>query len=576
MPALRTRDTQSRSLEVTTDAPQLPTVSIISPTPRAFTFPAVHGPPPLLPHSPFSSPSHSPFEADLPTLTSQCTTSSSLTFSRTLSPDSTLKSSSPSPSMQSQHKRRKSSISSDVERRPKRGDEDYIKRPENAFILFRRKCCEDRQAQEENSSDSPVKKQRQADLSKAISQQWKNLSTEERQYWEQLAKEKKKEHEQMYPNYVYRPQRSRDKDGRAKIKKPTSISKNRRGADLEHETDTESLSFVVPMAPLRHHGRSASAPTPPPYQSIQVPNVYHMTPSCPTSPSLLPMISRRQSVAGLEESQACVRDSLLAPPALFGSSQQQPGQYDAADMSTNFLRNLYSMGAAQQHVSIPRNEAMNLQPLTLPHDNLLLPPQLISPASAASSPDSASFSPASALLAHSFAQLSTLSATSTTNNTTGDQSGIDASPSSEQPPASLNIPNLVANYPLAQPHQPTDFSPFNWDDPTSSSSSTNNTTSLWSSSPDTLLTNDDFDLRSIPPVELELPKYTDDLGFGAAFHAGSGLSFGQDFAHALEGSAGGRIFESHHHHHHHHLQHHPDTHLDNLLLFEEMMAGHGF
>ncbi|KAF9052016.1 hypothetical protein BJ165DRAFT_1331675, partial [Panaeolus papilionaceus] len=50
-------------------------------------------------------------------------------------------------------KRRKSSCSSDlVERRPKKGDEDYIKRPENAFILFRRKCCEDRQAVEEGTA----------------------------------------------------------------------------------------------------------------------------------------------------------------------------------------------------------------------------------------------------------------------------------------------------------------------------------------------------------------------------------------------------------------------------------------
>ena len=28
-----------------------------------------------------------------------------------------------------------------TERRPKRGDEDYVKRAENAFILFRRECC---------------------------------------------------------------------------------------------------------------------------------------------------------------------------------------------------------------------------------------------------------------------------------------------------------------------------------------------------------------------------------------------------------------------------------------------------
>jgi hypothetical protein len=306
------------ALEVTTDVPQPPTLAIISPTPRAFTFPASHPPS----DSPFSSPCHSPFEADLRSLPLQCTTAM---IPRSLSPDSVLRPSSPAYSSQAhQHKRRKSSVS-DVERRPKKGDEDYIKRPENAFILFRRKCCEDR-LQEETASDTPVKKQRQADLSKTISQQWKSLSPEERQYWEHMAKEKKKEHEQMYPNYVYRPQRTKDKT------KNKKMIKGRR-PEFDHETDTESLSFVLPMAPPRHHGRSASAPTPPPYQSIQIPNMYHMTPSCPTSPSLLPMISRRPPPTGLEDLSACMpNDSLLAPPQSF----HQAGQYDALPVSLNF------------------------------------------------------------------------------------------------------------------------------------------------------------------------------------------------------------------------------------------------
>ncbi|THV03648.1 hypothetical protein K435DRAFT_583561, partial [Dendrothele bispora CBS 962.96] len=47
-----------------------------------------------------------------------------------------------------------SSTSPDAERRPKKGDENYIKRPENAFILFRRKCCEDRQPDFDSASDS--------------------------------------------------------------------------------------------------------------------------------------------------------------------------------------------------------------------------------------------------------------------------------------------------------------------------------------------------------------------------------------------------------------------------------------
>ncbi|KAG1788723.1 uncharacterized protein HD556DRAFT_839359 [Suillus plorans] len=299
MPAFRTHDTPSQSLEVITDAIQPPTLAIISPTPRAFTFPVDKSE-----TCPYSSPANSPFEPDLRKLT---LTPSHPTLVRTLSPLSPSSSTSQGstsvfsstssftlssgPGSPSSHKRRKSSICSDIERRPRKGDEDYIKRPENAFILFRRKCCEERQqAQEEAVSaayaDAPTKKQRQADLSKTISQQWKALSAEERLYWEEQAKEKKKEHEQMYPNYVYRPQRSKDKKGK----------KSKRG-EFEHETDCESsISFVLPLSPptAMKHGRSASAPTPPPArQTIQVPTVY--MPSCPTSPSLLPMISRRAS-----------------------------------------------------------------------------------------------------------------------------------------------------------------------------------------------------------------------------------------------------------------------------------------
>ncbi|KAJ7144459.1 hypothetical protein C8R44DRAFT_571992, partial [Mycena epipterygia] len=51
-----------------------------------------------------------------------------------------------------------------------------------------------------------AKKQRQANLGKMISQQWKALAPAQRAKWEVLAREKKREHEMLYPNYVYRPQ----------------------------------------------------------------------------------------------------------------------------------------------------------------------------------------------------------------------------------------------------------------------------------------------------------------------------------------------------------------------------------
>ncbi|THH29081.1 hypothetical protein EUX98_g5109 [Antrodiella citrinella] len=295
MPPHRTRD-HSRGLEVTTDVPFTPTVDIVSPTPRAFTFPIrqdFHN----------ASPSCSPFEPEQKPVATPPPVRAFSPSSSIGSEASSLNSSPSVLSSQASHKRRRS-VAGDNERRPKKGDEDYIKRPENAFILFRRKCCEDRQiAMDEMSSTTddgsvnvPVKKQRQADLSKTISQQWKTLSGDERAYWEELAKEKKKEHGQLYPNYVYRPQR---------VPKGRKKGKGKRGDD--QDTDNESgISFVLPvpspprsLSPTRydhgshgHNRRAASAPTPPPqYQTIQLPSV--IMPSCPPSPSLLPRISRR-------------------------------------------------------------------------------------------------------------------------------------------------------------------------------------------------------------------------------------------------------------------------------------------
>ncbi|KAF9003024.1 hypothetical protein BDQ17DRAFT_513649 [Cyathus striatus] len=217
-------------LEVITDTPQPPVLTIISPTPRAFAFPISQNL--SVSDSPHLSPSRSPFE-------SQCTTPAlqPAFFTHTLSPNSSLSPTSPV----SVQKRRKSSCSSDdMEHRPKKGDEDYLRRPESAFILFRRKCYEERHTVMQ-VADRLATGQRQAALSKTISQKWKDLSPEDRKFWEDLANEKRKEHELMYPNYVYRSQaqREKDRDGR---------SKSRMNAkDLrEHETDPESVSFVVP------------------------------------------------------------------------------------------------------------------------------------------------------------------------------------------------------------------------------------------------------------------------------------------------------------------------------------------
>ncbi|KAG5735554.1 Repressor ROX1 [Termitomyces sp. T112] len=480
MPALRTRDTQSRStLEVSTDALQPPALAIISPTPRAFTFPISHN----LTDSPFSSPSHSPFEPDL----------RSLALSSTPPPLCTPEHASPSPSS---HRRRKSCSSDIGERRPRKGDEDYIKRPENAFILFRRKCCEDRQASEEGSVDGPTKKQRQADLSKTISQQWKGLSTEERQYWENLAKEKKKEHEALYPNYVYRPQRARDKDGRPKPRKS-----RRRGSDDDADTDS-SLSFIVPVLPphQRHHGRSASAPTPPPYQSIQVPSVYHMTPSCPTSPTLLPMISRRSSHPDHADDRSHVPFDFYPNDAAYAQSY-------ANLQSSEFLQSMFSMAGLQ-----PTRDS--LHPLDVSHiDPMLLPPHhILSPSSSISSGPSSPHmdpqTPHSTMLPQDFSQLS-------------------MDPSSSSSPSSSPSSSSCPNFDLQMEMQlQQEYAQFSWA----------TTTDSWPTHSELLLASTDFDLSAIPPIELDVSKCVEPMAL-----LGNGIEYDSCPAGAPQGQEYGAV-----------------------------------
>ena len=142
-----TQDRYATAFEVTSVGPE-PTM--LSPAPSPFPFFSENT------DTPFSSsPSH-PFKPDP---TPNCT----LLTTRS-------------------QKRRWPSCSTDLKRRPKKGDHNYVKRPENAFILFRSKCHEYRRKVQVEWANEPGKKHRQADLLKAIGQQWKSLTSEERHY----------------------------------------------------------------------------------------------------------------------------------------------------------------------------------------------------------------------------------------------------------------------------------------------------------------------------------------------------------------------------------------------------------
>jgi hypothetical protein len=361
------------------------------------------------------------------------------------------------------HRRRRSTVSDISERRPKKGDEDYIKRPENAFILFRRKCCEDRNlaqgAGDAGDGDgSPTKKQRQADLSKTISQQWKCLSPEERQYWEDLAKEKKKEHEAMYPNYVYRPQRVKGKkvavNGKGKA----------RGAE-EPETDSEGLSFVmpVPAVPQRAGRRALSAPTPPPayQQTIHIPMVY--MPSTPASPSMLPVTIPRTC------SPTQIPTQLSSTGLGYDFVQQNPSFLPVYNNPPQGW-NPDSAACGETYVNV--FDMQHLDPLSIPpcaHAPSEALFKTTSPSSYTSSgPPSPHMSP------YTPAALETMHVP------------IDAWQAT-----SLSVSDVEPPMPVSLEYQP-----YSW----------GNAPDLWvnGSAP---MFNEDFDISMIPPISIEVPKF---------------------------------------------------------------------
>ncbi|KIY67322.1 hypothetical protein CYLTODRAFT_397357 [Cylindrobasidium torrendii FP15055 ss-10] len=448
MPALRTRDTQPRALEVTPAIAS--SVAIVAPTPRAFTFPIAHN----LADSPYSSPSSSPFEPE----NYASSSSSSNSSIRTLSP--------PALDLVG-HRQRLSTSLEDAERRPRKGDEDYIKRPENAFMLFRRKCVEDHHAAQDEAKAStagPVKKKRQADLSKTISQKWKSLTEDQRTHWDELAKQKKREHAEQHPGYVYRPERRNS--ARASSKK----GKAKKGEmDLE---GTNCISFVMPMGVPRNHGRSASAPTPPPtYQAIQVPNVYS-TPSCPSSPSLGPLISQFSSRPGESimtfDYHPPAKDN-VAPPPPFSDHEAVRRRHEGNPI-------------------VITDVSSQLAPLTVSPDSLFLPNQFPPPPSPTLAPtfpphSDSQYTPLTNSLASAYAQLS-------------EHGFIDA-----QTQAEIDGQMQMQEF--------GDYNPYGWE-----------ATTLWPTGSD-MMVNEDFDINAIQPVSIDLKSQD-----GAA---SSGSDFGHDY-----------------------------------------------
>ena len=142
----------------------------------------------------------------------------------------------------------------------RRLDPGYIKRPPNAFILFRSHCC----APEPQGDDAPeppgtaharhlasLQLSNSQHVSVIVSQVWKTLSPADKAYWEEKARLAKEEHQRLHPDYRYRPkQRPKTSKGR---QHPT---------DLERQQEQREACKEVARQVLQLEGITLAETTP--------------------------------------------------------------------------------------------------------------------------------------------------------------------------------------------------------------------------------------------------------------------------------------------------------------------------
>jgi hypothetical protein len=208
----------------------------------------------------------------------------------------------------------------------------------------------------------------------------------------------------------------------------------------------------------------------------------------------------------------------LIPPS-FG----QVGEFEASLQSTEFYPEMF-----MNNRSLP-----SVQPLSQDQSLLLPSHQIVSPSSSIassspspSSPSSGPFTPTQAMLS-SFSQLCA--------------SDFGPLPNGEcvQAPQTQTDAELQTELQLQQDL----YSSFSWE---------NN--SIWPSGGEMLL-GDDFDLGAIPPIELGLPKFSDDMNMTTP-HSHLSSEFAHEFARGLE------------------IAQYDNQNVDGMYGFDEMM--HGF
>ncbi len=89
---------------------------------------------------------------------------------------------------------------------------DHIKRPRNAYIIFRSHIVSQKLIPKEVEHDH-------RNISRIIAHMWKSLAQEDRAHYEKIAYEEKERHKQLFPNYRYQPTTRRTNVNKRNVKK---------------------------------------------------------------------------------------------------------------------------------------------------------------------------------------------------------------------------------------------------------------------------------------------------------------------------------------------------------------------
>ncbi|GAA5831354.1 hypothetical protein JCM11251_003995 [Rhodosporidiobolus azoricus] len=121
--------------------------------------------------------------------------------------------------------------------------EGHVKRPPNAFILFRSHCCSPDAKVDASIPEPPgtaharhlasLDINNSQHISVIVSQVWKGLSKEDKAYWADKAQQAKEEHARLHPGYRYQPQQRKKEEVRRRKRTDAKVKKEQTDACLE-------------------------------------------------------------------------------------------------------------------------------------------------------------------------------------------------------------------------------------------------------------------------------------------------------------------------------------------------------